>query len=433
MFDVALQLLRIRRALAVLRAVRAAPAGEQADAGRALVAHDVVGVVAVLRRAVGVHHARQAEPRAEVEQHRLEAAHVARAPRASCVAGSNTGWRIASAARVGVGDRAVEQRDRVEAFEIGRVGQHQVGVRDHLARVRVGIDDVRDAVFAASRRVSVSQCMRLARVHRRVPAHVGHEHQQRVDPVRIAAPTRCGSPCAACRARPAGTPTRTRGRCGAACRASSTSRSSGPCTKPSGSASSVPSSRARLAGPVRRRDRLRIRRLVAERTRRIDRAEQQLQQVQRAAGVEAVAVRADAAHRVHRHRPADHLRVLAAPGVGPRDRQHELAVERRLGQFARDAADGGGGDAAAFADRVGRVLRVEVAFGDQLEHRHRGAAVGAACIRRHRRRDADVAGMLASAPTSAVDSTARLPSASRANNPSSAPPGSRITSQCAFV
>ena len=29
---------------------------------------------------------------------------------------------------------------------------------------------------------------RLAGVHRRVPAHVGHEHQQRVDPVRIAGP-----------------------------------------------------------------------------------------------------------------------------------------------------------------------------------------------------------------------------------------------------
>src|SRR3546814_4793302 len=48
-FDVALQLVRIRRALAVRFANLAAPAGEQADAGRAFVADDVVGVVAVLR------------------------------------------------------------------------------------------------------------------------------------------------------------------------------------------------------------------------------------------------------------------------------------------------------------------------------------------------------------------------------------------------
>src|SRR3546814_10572192 len=97
---------------------------------------------------------------------------------------------------------------------------------------------------------------------------------------------------------------------------------------------------ARLARPVRQRDRLGIRRLVAERTGRIHRAQQQLQQVQRAAGVEAVAVRADAAHGVHRDRAADHLVVLAAPGVGPGDGQRELAVERGLREFARDAGDG---------------------------------------------------------------------------------------------
>ena len=126
---------------------------------------------------------------------------------------------------------------------------------------------------------------------------------------------------------------------------------------------------ARFRGTIRRRNRLRIRRLVAERTRRIDRAEQQLQQVQRAAGVEAVAVRADAAHRMHGHRAADHLRVLAAPAVGPGDGQREFRIERGFRQFARDAANGVGGDAAAFADRIRRVLRIEVAVRDELEDR----------------------------------------------------------------
>src|SRR5690606_39858851 len=77
--DVALQLARVRRALAVRAAVLPAPAGQQADARRAFVADDVVGVVAVLRRAVGVDHARQPEARAQLQQHRLGAADVARA------------------------------------------------------------------------------------------------------------------------------------------------------------------------------------------------------------------------------------------------------------------------------------------------------------------------------------------------------------------
>ena len=146
---------------------------------------------------------------------------------------------------------------------------------------------------------------------------------------------------------------------------------------------------AGLAGAVRRRNGFRERRLVAERARGVDRAEQQLQQVQRAAGVEAVAVRADAAHRVHRDRAADHLGVLAAVRVGPRDRQRDGMVERGFGQFARDPADGVGGDPAAFADRVGRVLRVEVAFGDEVERRHRGAAIGQRDLADDRRRHVD--------------------------------------------
>ena len=105
---------------------------------------------------------------------------------------------------------------------------------------------------------------------------------------------------------------------------------------------------ARLARAVRRRNRPRERRLVAEGAGRIDRAEQQLQQVQRAAGVEAVAVRADAAHRVHRHRPADHLACsrpqLSVQAIG----SVSLTVEGGCGQFARDAADGVGRNAAAF-------------------------------------------------------------------------------------
>ena len=110
----------------------------------------------------------------------------------------------------------------------------------------------------------------------------------------------------------------------------STTRSSGPCTNPSGPASSAPLSLRVLPGPVRRRQRLGIRRLVTERARRIDRAQQHLQHVQRAAGMEAVAVRADPAHRVHRHRAARPSRCAR----GPSCRSMRSAVDSLLSNAA---------------------------------------------------------------------------------------------------
>jgi hypothetical protein len=57
-FDVAPQLLGVRLAFAVRIAVRAAPARQRTDARRAFVAHEVIGVVAISRRAGRVDHAR---------------------------------------------------------------------------------------------------------------------------------------------------------------------------------------------------------------------------------------------------------------------------------------------------------------------------------------------------------------------------------------
>ena len=75
---------------------------------------------------------------------------------------------------------------------------------------------------------------------------------------------------------------------------------------------------AALAGRLRpRRDRAREGRLVAEDAGRIDAAEQHLQDMDRAAGVEAVGMRRDAAHRMHRDRPAEHRLVAPSGPVGP--------------------------------------------------------------------------------------------------------------------
>ena len=169
------------------------------------------------------------------------------------------------------------------------------------------------------------------------------------------------------------------------------------------------------------RDRLGIGRLVAPGARRIDRAKQHLQQMDRAAGLEAVGVGGNAAHRVHRDRPADHRLVPPARRIGPRLIAARSPGRRRRRQFGGDAADRRGRDAAAFGDRIGRVVAVEIALGEQLEHRHARRPSGSVTSpsgRAHAGVPHRI-GALAVARSQASG----LPSASRANSPSSAPPG----------
>src|SRR5579872_7505739 len=97
--DVALELIGIRSAAAELLSIRATPAGERPDARRSLVTHDVVGIVAISWRAAVVDHARQLQPRAEVEQHRLKRPHVA--------VGFDHGMTDRVCRPVGIADRAI--------------------------------------------------------------------------------------------------------------------------------------------------------------------------------------------------------------------------------------------------------------------------------------------------------------------------------------
>ena len=125
-----------------------------------------------------------------------------------------------------------------------------------------------------------------------------------------------------------------------------------------------------------RGERFRIGRLVAPAARRIDAAQDELQQMDGAAGVEAVGVGRDAAHGVHRDRPADHALVTPAGRVGPRHVDGDALFEGGVGQLGGDALDRGGRDAGALGHRLGRVARVEIALGDEMERRHGLAAVG---------------------------------------------------------
>ena len=117
-------------------------------------------------------------------------------------------------------------------------------------------------------------------------------------------------------------------------------------------------------------------RLVAEAARRIDGAQQHLQDVDGAAGMEAVGMGRDAAHGMHRDRSTDHL-VVAPPGpVGPGLVDHNGLLEGGMRQFGGDAPDDIGADTGLGGDGIGRVLRLEAAGGDEMEGRHRGAPVG---------------------------------------------------------
>ena len=104
----------------------------------------------------------------------------------------------------------------------------------------------------------------------------------------------------------------------------------------------------------------------------------------RAAGMEAVGMRRDAAHRVHR-RPAGRAssRAAARPSRSTAPAARSPARRRRRRFRRRDAADRRRRDAAGRGDRLRRVLRIEIALGEQLEHRHARLRPSA---RRRRRR-----------------------------------------------
>ena len=176
--DIGLELAGVRLAAAFRTAILAAESGKRSDPGLALVVHDVVAVILELGAAVVIHHAGKSQPRAQIEQHRLEAAHIA----------VRLDHRPADGVRhrIGLADRPVEKRDRIMPFEIGRVGKHQVGIGDHFRRIGVGIDQLRYLVLAGLR-IGLGQHIHdAARIHRGIPRHVRHIHEQHVDRIGIA-------------------------------------------------------------------------------------------------------------------------------------------------------------------------------------------------------------------------------------------------------
>ncbi len=199
----------------------AATAGQRPDAGAALVADDVVGIVAVERRSVGDRPCRgrpSRAPRSSSTDWKPRTSRSGRRPPAS-------GSRPAS---VRLRDRPVEQRDAVVPLEIGGVGQHQVGIGDHLRGIGVGDDDLRDDVFAGRRvrcRSASPWCRPCSSTSSR-PCWPCRGRARRSGKGRRHGHWR--SPCASCRGRRAALPRRRPCRCRFGRPSPSIARSSGP-------------------------------------------------------------------------------------------------------------------------------------------------------------------------------------------------------------
>ena len=177
--DVLFPLLGIRLALERLVAVLAAPAGEKADAGRTLVVDDeILDSPLNLRVPSALVKAGNFRRDASSTMHFLPRPHVA----------VELDQRIADRVgrRIRLGNRAIEQRDGVVALEIGGVRQDQVGEVDHLGMEGVDHHQERNLVLAGSSGVFRAQhVLDIRRVHGRVPRHVGHEQDQRVERIGI--------------------------------------------------------------------------------------------------------------------------------------------------------------------------------------------------------------------------------------------------------
>ena len=310
--------------------------------------HEIVGIAAgELRRAILLHEAGQLETRSEIQQHRLEAPHVA--------VGLDDRMADRVARRVRLGDRPVEDRDAVPPLEIGRVGQDEIGVGHHLGVVGIRVDDARDLVLAGLG-IFVRQILeRIADVHRRVPAHVRHVHEQGVDGVRIAERRVRDDHVHEAMGGERRIP---------AIGLVDALRCVGGVDQQVGGARREAEMRAGkrlagfdlagLAGRLQARcDLFRIGRLVSEAARAVDRAEQDLQDVNEPAGLEAVRVGRDAAHGVHGDGTADHFLVTAPVDVRPGNIERDGLLEGDLRHLVGVAADRGGRHAALFLRALG--------------------------------------------------------------------------------
>ena len=364
-----LPLVRVRFALHELLATLAAPAGEETNAGAGfhLIVDNEILVVAETTRAIGVRKCRQLEARGQLDQHLLER---------FALAGRRNHRNTDGIHRsVEFGDRPVEHRHDIVPLQVGRVRQHQVGIRHHFRLKGIADNDERDPIFAVLIFV-VEHLAHLDRVHGRVPRHVRHEDHERVELVRVTAPgigdDVVHEPVNRQRVFPA------EGLVDAHRRAIGIDEQIVRVGRPAERHAVERHVRAHaLRSPWSLgagRDGARERRLVAKAARPVDGAKQAHQDRQRANGMKTVRVRGQSAHGMKRHRVTRNSLVVLAPDIGPGDRQFDLLVAGGHAHFVGQPPDGGGRDTGdPFRPLRGVILD---ALDQQLERRLHRCAVG---------------------------------------------------------
>ena len=261
------------------------------------------------------------------------------------------------------------------AFQVSGVRQDEVGEGRRLRLEGVAHHQEGDLVLAVLVPV-VEHAPHFHRVHGRVPGHVGHEDEQGIDAVGIAAPGIGDDVVHQAVHRQGVLPGE--GLVDTHRRARLVHEQIVGLRRPAqGHAvqGHVGLDRQGRAGRLGAgRDGPREGRLVAEAAGAVDGAQQGHEHGERPYRLEAVGMGGQAAHGVEGDRVAGHRLVLLAPGIGPGNRQLDLVVARRHAHFLGQAADGRGGNAGDVRRPLGRV-RLDALF-QQLEGGRHGRAVG---------------------------------------------------------
>ena len=122
--------------------------------------------------------------------------------------------------------------------------------------------------------------------------------------------------------------------------------------------------------PDARRDRLGVRRLIAEAPGAINRADQNLQKVNDPAGVETVGMRRNPAHGVHGNRPPGDRLVLASGPVGPFLLDGDFLLKGSLGNFGGNPLDRLGRQPDFIGHAFRAIFLIKETFCDHRHDRH---------------------------------------------------------------
>ena len=271
-------------------------------------------------------------------------------------------------------NRAIQNGNAIPAFQIGRVRQNQIGIGHGFAEKCIGIDNGGDDVCAAFI-LGREAFNRLKRIHRAVPGHIRHEHEQHINLIRVALRRIADHGMHHAM--------QTKRRFPGKGMINANGRSiiiDQQIIRPMGEGQDISSQRrirrgilARGAGA--RRNGPREGRLIAPGTWRIYRTQQHLQNMQSTAGMKAVGMSADAAHGMHRNRPAHHFLMPTTQRISPGLIECDGLIEGDIGHLGRDATNAFRIQTAAFRDRFRRIFGAKVAFRHQMENGARRAAI----------------------------------------------------------